>query len=152
MGTNLQEKGLALITSSKTLILNTVGRDGYPNSRILYSHANDEFAIYFSTATNSEKVADITENCKVSAYYENTAQELSHWKNAILYGNAVALKLGSEEYKKAVSLISKRSENFRKRAEDNLLGENTLFKITPYKVKVLDFAATPRVDSFEIKN
>lgn len=52
---SIQQKGLDIIASSKALIVNTIGRDGRPNSRILYSYANEGFTIYFSTGAATEK-------------------------------------------------------------------------------------------------
>jgi pyridoxine/pyridoxamine 5'-phosphate oxidase len=145
-----REKGLQLIASAKALIVNTVGLDGYPNARVLYSHASDGFVVYFSAGAESQKVREIAANPKVNAYYENTAQELPTWKNVVIYGEASPLEAGSAEYAKAVALISAKSPNFAKRAREGQLGANVLIRISPRKVKVLDFAADPKVEAFEL--
>ena len=85
----------------------------------------------------------------MNAYYEDTAQELSQWKNVIVYGDAASLNANSEEYEKAVELISKRSEHSKRRVEVGLV-DIKLFKIIPVRVKVLDFAVDPRLVSFDI--
>ena len=147
---SVQKKGLEIIQSKKGLIVNTIGLDGYPNTRIFYSQANDGYTVYFSSGTQATKVAEIAANPKVNAYYEDTSQELQTWKNVVIYGNAEPLVKDSAEYKKAVELISAKSANFKKRAEEGQLTGNTLFKIKPIRAKVLDFAQDPKVTEFNI--
>jgi general stress protein 26 len=147
---SVQKKGLEIIQSKKGLIVNTIGLDGYANTRIFYSQANDGYTVYFSSGAQAAKVAEIAANPKVNAYYEDTSQELQTWKNVVIYGSAEPLVKDSAEYKKAVELISAKSANFKKRAEEGQLTGNTLFKIKPVRVKVLDFSQEPRVTEFEI--
>ena len=146
----IRQKGLEIIAATKPLIVNTAGLDGYPNTRIFYSHASDGYTVYFSTGAHAEKVREIAKNPKVSAYYENTAQEIAGWKNVVVYGDARALEPETDEYKKAVRLIGEKSPAFKKRAQENQLGESILYRIAPRRVKVLDFAADPRVEVFEV--
>jgi len=147
---SIQKKGLEIVQSKKGLIVNTIGLDGYPNTRIFYSQANDGYTIYFSSGAQAAKVAEIAANSKVNAYYEDTSQELTSWKNVVIYGNAEPLAKDSAEYKKAVDLISAKSPNFKKRAEEDQLSGNILFKIKPVRVKILDFAQDPKVTEFEV--
>lgn len=147
---SIQKKGLEIIAATKPLIVNTIGLDGYPNTRIFYSHANDGYEIYFSSQAQAEKVREIAANPRVSAYYENTAQDISGWKNVVVYGDAQPLDAGSAEYARAVALISEHSPVFAERAQEGQLAASVLFKITPKRVKVLDFAAEPRVEVFEL--
>lgn len=147
---SIQEKGLKIIKATKALIINTTGLDGYPNTRILYSQANDGYTVYFSSGAQTTKVREIVANSKVSAYYENTAQQLASWKNVVIYGVAELIVKESDEFAKAVELIATNSENFKKRVEQGQLDGNVLYKITPQRVKVLDFALEPRVEEFEL--
>ena len=147
---SVKEKGLAIIAATKPLIVNTIGLDGYPNTRIFYSQANDGYTIYFSSGANAAKVSEIAANSKVSAYYENTAQEITTWKNVVVYGDASPLVKEDSDYEKALSLLSQKSPRFKKRVEDGLLHEMVIYKITPRRVKVLDYASEPRVEQFEL--
>jgi pyridoxine/pyridoxamine 5'-phosphate oxidase len=147
---SVQKKGLEIIQSKRGMVVNTIGLDGYPNTRIFYSHANDGYTVYFSSQAQAAKVKEIQANPKVNAYYDDTSQELQTWKNVVVYGNAQALEKDSSEYKKAVELISAKSANFKKRVEDGQLGASILFKIIPVRVKVLDFSQDPRVTEFEV--
>jgi pyridoxine/pyridoxamine 5'-phosphate oxidase len=146
---SVQQKGLEIIQSKKGMVVNTIGLDGYPNTRIFYSHANDGYTVYFSSQAKAAKVAEIKANPKVNAYYDDSAQELQTWKNVVIYGNAQALEKDSADYKKAVELISARSANFKKRVEEGQLEGSILFKINPVRVKVLDFSQEPRTTEFE---
>jgi general stress protein 26 len=147
---SVQKKGLEIIGSKKGMVVNSIGLDGYPNTRIFYSHANDGYTVYFSSQATAAKVKEIAANPKVNAYYEDTSQELPTWKNVVVYGNAQPLEKDSADYKKAVELISAKSANFKKRVEDGQLDASILFKIKPVRVKVLDFAQDPRVTEFEV--
>jgi pyridoxine/pyridoxamine 5'-phosphate oxidase len=147
---SVQQKGLDIIQSKKGLVVNTVGLDGYPNTRIFYSHANEGYTVYFSSQATANKVKEIAANSKVNAYYDDSTQELQTWKNVVVYGDASPLEKDGAEYKKAVELISAKSANFKKRAEEGQLGASILFKIKPVRVKVLDFSQDPRTTEFAV--
>jgi nitroimidazol reductase NimA-like FMN-containing flavoprotein (pyridoxamine 5'-phosphate oxidase superfamily) len=143
-----KQKGLDFITANKTLIINSIGLDGYPNTRVFYSHANDGFTVYFSSGKQTAKVAEIEKNPKVNAYYEDTSQDLGTWQNVTVYGKASILAEGSPEYEYAVKLIGVKNPIFKQRIAEGAFAERIIYKVTPEKVKVLDFSKDVKFETF----
>jgi pyridoxamine 5'-phosphate oxidase len=127
------------ISNTKYLILATVGIKDFPGLRTLLSFANDGLHVYFSTAGSSEKVREIAANPAVKLLFQQEGQELGTYQNVTISGYATPLEPDSPEYQKAVQLIGNRSPSFKARAEKGELTGNTLFRVHPHKIKLLDF-------------
>ncbi len=127
------------ISNTKYLILATVGTRDFPGLRTLLSFANDGFHIYFSTGSSTEKVREIAANPAVKLLFQHEGQELGTYQNVTVSGYAAPLEPDSAEYQKAVHLISDRNPSFKARVEQGQLDGNTLFRVHPHKVKLLDF-------------
>lgn len=69
----IQEKALELITSSKTVIVNSISKEGFPISRAMLT-IDKRLSLqemYFSTNTSSMKVDQFLHNNRASLYYHN---------------------------------------------------------------------------------
>jgi general stress protein 26 len=82
--TEIKQLCLELMESAENVYLATIDKDGFPYVRSvfnlrnikkfpalagLFSKHNDDFLVYLSTNTSSEKVSQIKENPSVSVYY-----------------------------------------------------------------------------------
>ena len=89
---------LELMSLAKAACLTTIARDGYPETRAISNLRNEEmfgglstlfaehdndFLVYFSTNTSSNKVAQIRANPRVSVYFCQPEQ----WRGLMLGGN-----------------------------------------------------------------
>jgi general stress protein 26 len=146
-----KQRGQDFISANKTLIINSIGLDGYPNTRIFFSHANEGFTVYFASGKRTAKAAEIERNPNLNAYYEDTAQDAAAWINVTVYGKAEILAEESDEYKLAIRLISAKNPNFEKRIEGGILPEGFIYKVIPEKVKVLDFSKDVKVEIFSVE-
>lgn len=129
------------IASTKTVILGTANKEGVPSLRTLASFANDGLVIYLSTSKGSGKVEQLKENPNAVLLFQQEGQELPKFRNVTLTGSiaTVCSKCG-EEYARAVKLLSDRSPRFRERAEKGQLDGNVILKLTPTRLKLLDFS------------
>lgn len=135
---NLAE-AMEYISNTKYLILATVGTKDFPGLRTLLSFANDGFLVYFSTGSPTEKVREIAANPAVKLLFQHEGQELGTYQNVTISGYAAPLDPNNMEYQKAVHLISARNPSFKAGLEQGQLSGNTLFRVHPHKVKLLDF-------------
>lgn len=69
----IQKKALELITSSKTVIVNSISKEGFPISRAMLTIGKrlSLQEMYFSTNMSSQKVNQFLSNKKASLYYHN---------------------------------------------------------------------------------
>ena len=87
----------------------------------------------------SDKVHQIGANPNVSILFQHEDQELPAFANVEIRGVAEVLAEG-EERAKAIRLISRRNPRFKERAERGQLSGSALVRVTPRKVKVVDFS------------
>ena len=96
----LMEKFKVLIKQSELVFLSTVDCDGFPETRAMLNLRNekmfpnlqqyfkDGFVAYFSSNTASQKINDILDNSKASAYYVNPKSA----EGLLLKGNIEIIK------------------------------------------------------------
>jgi len=92
-----QQRALELISESPAAVLTTIDASGWPNSRAMLNLRNEgrypdlvpffrpyrqDFRIFFTTNTSSEKVRQIEQNNKASIYYCSP----SEWRGLMLGG------------------------------------------------------------------
>ncbi len=121
------------------IVLSTVDGGNAPATRTLASFAADGFTVYFSTGKASDKIGQIGKNPNVSILFQHERQELPAFANVEIRGVAEVLGDG-EEKAKAIRLISRRNPRFKERAEKGELSGSALVRVTPTKVKVVDFS------------
>ncbi|MFC2134340.1 pyridoxamine 5'-phosphate oxidase family protein [Bacteroidota bacterium] len=131
---------LALMESAEIAYLSTIHPRGYPETRAIYNFRNkeqfpnlidlfknhdDDFFVYFTTDTSSQKMKQINENPNVSIYYCN----MKEWHTLLLIGKA-------EEVTDAGILKScwkdEWSQYYKGKWEDP---EYTIIKLTPFRGK-----------------
>jgi nitroimidazol reductase NimA-like FMN-containing flavoprotein (pyridoxamine 5'-phosphate oxidase superfamily) len=118
----------------------TNGLDGFPNTRIFGHYANDGYDVYLSTAKGSRKTEEIGANSNATAHYRVDGQAVPQYFSVTIYGNAELLVRDSDDFKRAISLISARSPSFREKLEKQGLESTALYRLKGERVKVLDFA------------
>ena len=77
------EKAQAIATAEEilqrvsTLVLATIGENGFPNARTMRKHAMNKSleTIYFTTETGSRKTKELTNNNKVCVHYYETGEK-----------------------------------------------------------------------------
>ena len=99
----LKQFCLSLMSESKTAILSTIDKLGFPNTRCMLNLRNtsqypslvpvfdkhqDDFLIYMTTSTKSDKVSQIKNNPKVSVYYNKPEK----FQGAMFSGNAAIIE------------------------------------------------------------
>jgi uncharacterized pyridoxamine 5'-phosphate oxidase family protein len=127
------------INNTRYAVLATIG-DKSPGVRTLGSVTNDGTTIYFSTATATQKVKDITENKNVTILFEQEAQDIKTFYSVTIYGEASVLSKGATQYNKAVELLSVKNPKFKERVKDTQLEGTTLYKVDSTQFKILDFS------------
>lgn len=129
------------IAGTKTVILGTVTGEGVPVLRTLASFANDGLTVYLSTSKTSAKVEQLKGNANATLLFQQEGQELSGFRNVTLTGTIakVCSKCG-EEYTRAVELLGGRNPRFKERADKGELEGTVILKLTPSRLKVLDFS------------
>ena len=89
---------IELMDLSEACYLTTIDQDNFPQTRAMlnlrnlsqypklipfFNAHNDDFGVYFTTNTSSQKVAQIKNNPRVSVYYSKP----SEWRGLMLGGN-----------------------------------------------------------------
>lgn len=86
--TQAKSDGLKLVTRSRSALLGTVGKDGFPEIRAMLKSGNDDLKmIWFTTNTSSRKVRQIQQDPRACIYFVDNA----HFKGLRLIGNAEVL-------------------------------------------------------------
>lgn len=127
------------LDATRFIVLSTVDAGNAPATRTLASFAADGLTVYFSTGKSSDKVAQLGANPNVSILFQHERQELPAFSNVEIRGVAEVLGEG-EEKAKAIQLIARRNPRFKERAEKGELSGSALVRVTPKKVKVVDFS------------
>lgn len=124
------------LKENKSVVLATTGAEEQPDLRVLGGYNFDGYTLYFGGSATANKVKQIAHNSKVSILIQHEGQEIPNFKNITIYG--VAEKLTGAEYEKGQKIIQERRPNaeFDEKVK-------SIFKVTPKKVKILDFAAKP---------
>lgn len=128
------------LADSKSLVLATVSQDATPQVRSIGGYGVDGYDIYFATAKNSDKVAQISANPNVTLLFQHEGQQAP--KNVTVYGTAEALQ--GEDYEKAAEIIKKR------RPQLQITSDKNIYHIKANKVKILDFASENKIQVIEI--
>lgn len=121
------------LKENKAVVLATTGEEGQPDLRTLGGYNFDGYTLYFGSAATANKVNQIANNSKVSVLVQHEGQVIPNYKNITLYG--VAEKLTGLEYEKGKKIIQERRPNAE--FDENV---KSIFKVTPKKIKVLDFS------------
>jgi nitroimidazol reductase NimA-like FMN-containing flavoprotein (pyridoxamine 5'-phosphate oxidase superfamily) len=127
------------LDATRFIVLSTVDAGNAPATRTLASFAADGLTVYFSTGKSSDKVAQLGANPNVSILFQHEKQELPAFANVEIRGVAEVLGEG-EERTRAIQLIARRNPRFKERAEKGELTGSALVRVTPKKVKVVDFS------------
>lgn len=75
------------IGGAKTIILNSIGKDGFPHPMPMWFGVEDDGAIVMSTFTKSQKIKNLARDPRVSLLVED-GTEYNQLRGAVLYGKA----------------------------------------------------------------
>lgn len=75
------------IAGSHTIIVNSIGKDGYPHPMPMWFGVEDDGAIVMSTFTKSQKIKNLQRDPRVSLLVE-AGTEYNQLRGAVLYGKA----------------------------------------------------------------
>ncbi|GAM10288.1 pyridoxamine 5'-phosphate oxidase [Geobacter sp. OR-1] len=135
---------------SRFATLAYIRHDGSPVLRTLGSFALADYDVIFSTKKGAAKVRDISENNRVSFYFEHDGQELSNWKNALFIGEAHTIE-EQRELDWAVGILSDRNPRFKDRIAKGELPNIQLFKVKTRDIEYIDYGKGPgHVEKFTL--
>lgn len=116
-----------------------IRHDGAPILRTLGSFALAGYDVIFSTKKDAAKVREISENNKVSFYFEHDAQQLPTWKSALFIGEAHKVE-DARELDWAVGILSDRNPRFKDRIAKGELPNIQLFKVNTRDIEYIDYS------------
>lgn len=131
------------LKGTKKILLSTVTEDHKPDIRILGAIATDGVTLFFSTASNARKVAQIASNPNVAVYFETPDQKFPGYINATVYGKARRLVDGNE-IRKAISLIQENLPRFE------WTEEKSIYVVEPDQIKIYNSSAELAQDKLQI--
>lgn len=126
------------LNENKSLVLATVGLDGIPEVRHLGAYGVEGANVYFNTAANSGKIAQIQANSNVTVLFHHEGQLPPALKNVTVYGEAEIL-FGTE-FERGVEIIKKRRPQAQINPE-----VNAVIRVNAKKIKLLDFAGQEKL-------
>lgn len=118
------------IKGTRSLVLATVNQNGDPELRSIGGYGIKDLNIYFATAKESAKVAQIKEHSVVAALFLQEGQETP--KNITVYGTAKAVE--ADEVEEGIDVIKQRRPQFTYDEKIQLI-----YQIPVEKIKILDF-------------
>jgi general stress protein 26 len=107
--------------------------------RTLGSFALSGYDVIFSTKKEAAKVREISENNKVSFYFEHYGQQLSTWKSALFIGEAHKVE-NARELDWAIGILSDRNPRFKDRIAKGELPNIQLFKVNTRDIEYIDYS------------
>lgn len=131
------------LKDTKTILLATVTGDNTPDIRILGAIGTIGTKVYFSTASNARKVAQIKNNPNVAVYFETPGQSFPNYINATLYGKAEPVT-SKECIDKAAAAIRKNLPDFE------LTPDKSLYVVKPEQIKIFNSSAELAQDKVQI--
>lgn len=131
------------LKNTKKILLSTVTQENKPDIRILGAIATDGVRVYFSTASNARKVAQIEANSNVAIYFEAPGQKFPDYINATVYGKAKKVT-EEEELEKALSLIKENLPHFE------FTQEKSIYVAEPEQIKLYNSSAELAQDKLQI--
>ena len=75
------------LRAHKTIILNSIGRDGVPHPMPMWFVANDDLVVSMATFRGTQKVVNLRRDPRVSLLVES-GREYSDLKGVVIYGTA----------------------------------------------------------------
>lgn len=129
---------LKYIQESSYAILNYVRSDLTPVSRAMGSFSPDGDDLFFSTSKDSSKVLEIKKNKRVSFYFEHDNQSPEIWRSVLLIGDAEPVKVGTDDYEKAIDRLAAKSPRFKERVAKGDLGNAVIYKIITNEFQYTD--------------
>jgi nitroimidazol reductase NimA-like FMN-containing flavoprotein (pyridoxamine 5'-phosphate oxidase superfamily) len=121
--------------------LGTVRGDGTPVIRTIGAFALDKggTSIYFATFPGAEKTRQISENRRVSFFFQHEGQQLLGFRNVEVLGDAGKVS-GDDEATRVAALISARSPFVKEHIEKNGVGAFEFYEVKASEVKFLDYS------------
>lgn len=130
---------LNIIESGRDMSLATLRRDGYPQANLI-SYANDGLRLYFATARNSGKVANIQQCAKVSLTINLPYNTWSDLKALSVAATAQVLADDAAESMRAQALLKQKFSTPWDVMPQDPTGQTVYIKVTPWLVKLLDYS------------
>lgn len=131
------------LKDTKTILLATVTEDNTPDIRILGAIGTIGTKVYFSTASNARKVAQLEKNPSVAVYFETPGQSFPNYINATLYGKAEEVT-SKECIEKVIPEIRRNLPNFE------LTPDKRLYVVKPEQIKIFNSSAELAQDKVQI--
>ncbi len=85
------EERKRFIEESRTVILNTIGKDGVPHPMPMWFGIEDDGAIVMSTFTKSQKIRNLERDPRVSLLIED-GETYSELRGVVIYGRAELIR------------------------------------------------------------
>lgn len=126
------------VEATKFALLAYVRSDQAPVLRSMGSFVPSGLELYFSTRKDAAKVQEITENPRISFFFEHDDQELSKWRNILFIGQAEKVDKG-DELARAVELLGNRNPRFKERVAKGELPFTQIFRLKTQEIEYLDY-------------
>ncbi|MGZ3254401.1 MAG: pyridoxamine 5'-phosphate oxidase family protein [Burkholderiaceae bacterium] len=128
---------LTILDKARDLTLATVRPDGYPQATTV-SYANDGLSIYIGVGQDSQKIANIRHNNKVSLTINTDYQNWNQIKGLSMAGVAEILT-DAEQIGRATGCMIKRFPQVIEYLESGQARDAVFLKITPQVISILNY-------------
>ncbi|MGZ3237938.1 MAG: pyridoxamine 5'-phosphate oxidase family protein [Burkholderiaceae bacterium] len=132
-----QEFILNILDKAKDLTLATVRPDGYPQATTV-SYAHDGLTIYVGVGKDSQKIANIRHNNKVSLTINTDYQNWNQIKGLSM-GCLADILTDAEEIGRATGCMIKRFPQVIEWLDSGQASEAVFLKITPRVISILNY-------------
>ena len=129
---------LSILSRADTLTVATVREDGWPHATVV-SFVNDDLAIYFGTAPNSQKIGNIARDSRVSATV-TPAHEASKPIQAISLAAEAEQVMDAGELLRVADLVLKKFPRPGPTAPAAVLEGVAVVRLRPTMVSLLDYS------------
>ena len=128
---------LNILDKAKDLTLATVRPDGYPQATTV-SYAHDGLAIYVGVGRESQKIANIRNNNKVSLTINTDYQNWNQIKGLSM-GCIAEILTDTEEIRRATGCMIKRFPQVIEWLDSGQASEAVFLKLTPQVISILNY-------------
>lgn len=127
---------LSLLRKHNIMTIATIRPDGYPQATTV-EYVNDGLTLYFACDRDSQKVANLKKNKKVSLTIDH---EYAAWDRiqGLSMGAVAAVLTKADEIARARNLLIKKFPEMAQMSEEDLAA-TALVRVTPKVVSVIDY-------------
>lgn len=136
MNTTPLDQVVSIIGDVNDMTIATIREDGFPQATTV-SYVNDGITVFFLTPTNSQKVANLSRNNKVSVTINRAYDNWNEIEGLSMGALAVRI-LDSAEIEKVGNMILSKFPEAKNFAKDDV-GDLALFRLDPIVISLLDY-------------